>query len=103
MGLGLPFISLITQLVSYRNLKSHGETNWDHDWGYTVTHGKVGYVRGGLVTIFLLLAIVLSGVANDYEKRAASPQNQQPASEYLSIDPNYGNDEYVSTDPNAGL
>lgn len=81
LGIGLPFVSMITQLVSYRNLKSHGETSWDRDSGYIVTHGKVGYVRGGLVTVFLLLAIVLSAVVNDYEKRAASRQSLQPAPE----------------------
>lgn len=79
LGIGLPFVSMITQLVGYRNLKSRGETSWDRDGGYTVTHGKVGYVRGGFATIFILFAVTLSVMLNGHENRAASPQSQQPS------------------------
>lgn len=78
LGIGLPFVSLITQLVSYRNLKAHGETSWDRDGGYTVTHGQVGYVRGSFTTIFILFALILIAMLNGHEERPAAPQSQQP-------------------------
>lgn len=95
MGIGLPFITLIANLVSYRNLKSHGVTNWDRDYGFNVTHGEVGYFRGGLVTIALLAAFTFSAIVNTYEKKVADQQSQ------LSAIPT--GDGYISTDPNFGL
>lgn len=85
MGIGLPLVSMITQLVGYRNLNSHGETSWDRDYGFAVSHGRIGYVRGVLVTIVILFALILNSFGiKDYAKRTAvqiegSPQNQQPA------------------------
>lgn len=118
MGLGFPFVSAITALVSYRNLKSQGETSWDRDYGFTVTHGKVGYIRGSLATIIILFAMILNAVGNEYQKHqilaaaqqsqqattdpndplglyqgAASPQSQQSTSQSNPLDdPNFGAD-----------
>lgn len=80
IGIGFPLVSMITQLVGYRNLKSHGETSWDRDYGFTVSHGRVGYVRGGLATIVILFAIVLNSFGTkDYAKEIAAQQSQQPS------------------------
>lgn len=79
MGIGFPLVSAITQLVSYRNLKSQGETSWDRDYGFTVTHGKVGYVRGCLAAIIILFAMILNTVGNDYQKHQIRAAAQQPA------------------------
>ncbi|MHB1100502.1 MAG: DnaJ domain-containing protein [Burkholderiales bacterium] len=86
MAIGFPFVWLITALVSYRNLKSQGEASWDRDYGFAVSHGRIGYIRGVLVTIVILFALSLNsfGIKN-YQKRAAvqievaAPQPQPPA------------------------
>jgi len=58
VGIGYLVATLITGLVSYRNLKSHGETSWNRDYGFTVTHGKVGYVGGSVATIISLVGMI---------------------------------------------
>lgn len=58
VGIGYLVATLITGLVSYRNLKSHGETSWDRDYEFTVTHGKVGYVRGSVAAIISLVGMI---------------------------------------------
>lgn len=54
LGMGLPIVSLITQIVAYRNLVQNGETTWDADGELVVSHEPVGAVR-------TMIAILLSG------------------------------------------
>ena len=80
MGIGLPLVSMITQLVGYRNLKSQGETSWDRDYGFAVSHGRIGYVRGSLATMAILFSLVLNSFGiKDYAKEVAAQQDRQPA------------------------
>lgn len=72
MGIGFPLVGVITALVSYRNLKSHGETSWDRNGGFIVSHGKVGYVRGGFAITVILAALVGDYLATIYEKQTES-------------------------------
>lgn len=75
MGIGLPLVSTITQIVSYRNLKAQGVTSWDRDGGFTVTHGKIGYLRGILLTalLFILFAIIAAnGTRSGHAENATS-------------------------------
>ena len=58
VGIGYLVATLIAGLISYRNLKSHGEASWDRDYGFTVTHGKVGYVGGSVATIISLVGMI---------------------------------------------
>lgn len=80
MGIGLPLVSMITQLVGYRNLKSQGETSWDRDYGFAVSHGRIGYVRGSLATMAILFSLILNSFGiKDYAKEVAAQQDRQPA------------------------
>jgi len=55
VGIGYLVATLVTGLFSYGDLKSHGETSWDRNGGFVVTHGKVGYLRGGAAAIICLV------------------------------------------------
>lgn len=88
IGIGLPFVWWITALVGYRNLKSHGETSWDRNGGFTVSHGHVGYIRGGLTTLIMLSVMILGAASNEYLKHATGSDSHLPtttsADDFLS-------------------
>ncbi|MEQ1667296.1 MAG: DnaJ domain-containing protein [Sulfuriferula sp.] len=111
MGMGIPLVSLATQLSSYRILKSQGETSWDRDFGFTVTHGKVGYVRGSLAIIIILFAMILNAVGNTYQKQQnstvdisdvdlPSPQSATNIVDFSEIDPPVLPSPQSTTQPN---
>lgn len=53
LGLGLPFISIITQIIAYTRLKSKGITSWDKKGQILVTHKQIG----GLKTFFVVFIL----------------------------------------------
>jgi hypothetical protein len=57
VGIGYLVATLITGLFSYGNLKFQGETSWDRNGGFVVTHGKVGYLGGGAAAIICLVGM----------------------------------------------
>jgi len=61
LGLGLPFVSLITLFVAYRRLKREGRTSWDADGGFTVTHQTIGAGRTVAAVLFFLIFLMLMG------------------------------------------
>jgi curved DNA-binding protein CbpA len=58
MGIGFPFAALITQIVAYNRLTKSGETTWDADEKFTVTHENIGAVRV-IVAVFISLVVLL--------------------------------------------
>ncbi len=56
-GLGLPVVSLVTEIVAYQRLTSQGVTSWDSDSNSVVTHADLGIVRV-LLIILVLLAVL---------------------------------------------
>lgn len=61
MGIGFPIANLITNLVAYKKLIKNGETTWDADSGFTVTHGHIGAVRVfAAVLIFYVFFIFIA-------------------------------------------
>lgn len=57
LGLGLPFVSIATMLMSYFRLSSRGRTSWDERLDLRVTHGEMSAPRWAGVA--LLLAVVV--------------------------------------------
>lgn len=53
MGCCLPFIVLITHIVSYRLLKKNGVTSWDQDCYLNVEHTKLGIIKKIMCILFL--------------------------------------------------
>ena len=64
MGIGFPLVSLFTLAISHRNLKANGETSWDRNGGFTVSHGNVGYIRGTIAALVIIIAMILNGAAS---------------------------------------
>ncbi len=56
-GTGLPIVSLICLAMSYRKLKTSGETSWDERTGFTISHDDIGWFRIIVVTLFFLLCL----------------------------------------------
>jgi len=56
LGLGLPLISLITQILSYSRLEDKKITSWDEKCHIIVTHAKINSIRiaiAAVLTIFI--------------------------------------------------
>jgi uncharacterized RDD family membrane protein YckC len=67
LGTGLiPFVTLVTLLVSHKHLSNKGVTTWDRDGHFNVTHRKVGIMRTLIaVAIFAsLIALFIIAVTN---------------------------------------
>ncbi|WHY84122.1 RDD family protein [Neobacillus novalis] len=64
LGLGIPIASLICLALSIDHLNKNNVTKWDKEYGFVVTHGKVGFFRGFLaivipiVVMFICLIII---------------------------------------------
>ncbi len=52
IGLGIPFVSIVTMILSYRQLTNNSITKWDEAGGFKVIHEKPGPLR---ITIVILL------------------------------------------------
>ncbi|HNT66896.1 MAG TPA: TIR domain-containing protein [bacterium] len=56
-GLGIPIVSLITQITSYSRLKERGRTAWDEKGNFVVSHRIVGI--GRILVIVLIFVVFL--------------------------------------------
>ncbi len=59
-GLGIPFISLITNILAYKSLKKNGRTAWDREGKLIVLHRPIGLWRI-FATVILLTGLYLYG------------------------------------------
>lgn len=61
LGLGLPIISIVAQIVAYNKLKNTGQTSWDAEGNFTIEHGEIGPFRllliASLVVAYLALTL----------------------------------------------
>ena len=60
MGVGIPFITPITMVISYYKLKKEGHTVWDRDSGFFVVHRKISKPRAMLAVLFFIVFSVLN-------------------------------------------
>ena len=58
LGLGIPIVCFITQILSYSELKKNGITSWDNDLEIKISHGEISVFRG-LFVVFLVIVILL--------------------------------------------
>lgn len=56
LGLGIPIVTLITQVDSYNKLKKETQTPWDRDGKFVVSHKKIG-ARRIIVIILCFIGI----------------------------------------------
>ena len=62
VGLGLPIIGWITNLLAYIRLKRTGKTSWDENYGFTVVSDSVGWLRVVTTSVAMFLVIILLGL-----------------------------------------
>lgn len=65
LGLGIPFVALVTMSVAYNKLKKQGSTSWDNENGCLVLYrpkGSVQYVLNGVGVILVIVALGTVGV-----------------------------------------
>ena len=55
MGMGLPLISLATQIVAYNKLNKNKITSWDEEEKFVISHQKIGFFR---IIIFVIILFV---------------------------------------------
>ncbi len=54
LGCGLPLISLFTMVIAWDRLRENGQTSWDRDGGFVVSHDDIGVLRSIAATIAFL-------------------------------------------------
>ena len=63
-GLGIPLVSLFTQLNEYNKLTKEGVTSWDKDDGISVTHQTIGPWRILATIAIFIVAVFLIAAGN---------------------------------------
>jgi uncharacterized RDD family membrane protein YckC len=59
LGTGFPLVSIFTLVLSYRTLNEFGQTTWDRDGGFVVTHKKIGTVRVLIAVLSIVVFVLL--------------------------------------------
>ncbi len=59
LGMGLPVVVIVTELLAYRRLSRTGVTSWDEAGDVLVSHARIGYPRVALAAAVLLVALAL--------------------------------------------
>lgn len=68
MGLGLPLISFIANVVAYNKLTGNGITSWDLAGGFVVTHSELNVWHKILAIAYLLGFITIAVLGAIYDK-----------------------------------
>ena len=58
MGIGFPFVTVVTQYISYEKLSNEGITDWDREGGFIVLHKNVSALRI-IISILILVGLFL--------------------------------------------
>ena len=69
VGLGIPFVSIFTQIFAYRRLVRTGTTLWDTANDSVVSHKEWGTGRALLCTLAVVSVLILTGIGNDYNRQ----------------------------------
>ena len=64
VGIGIPFVALITQLFAYRRLTKTGTTLWDTSASAVVIHKKWGVLRALVCTTSVFCVLILVSALN---------------------------------------
>ncbi len=62
LGMGLPGISIVTQVFAYQRLKTESITSWDKDGEWRVHHEEYGVIRIVMVIAMLVFYIYLASL-----------------------------------------
>ncbi len=64
-GLGIPLVSLFTQLSAYNTLKNQGITSWDREASIQVSHKPIEWWRWTAMVMVLIGVISLIGLGQE--------------------------------------
>ncbi len=70
MGCGIPFVSIIVQIISYFYLKQHKVTRWDEAAKTRTEHARIGRGRVALFVLFFIVLDVLGPAISGQFSRA---------------------------------
>ena len=75
IGLGLPFVWLITASLAHSQLKKSGLTSWDKDYGFTVEAYPIGVIQRTVAAgIVLALFVASLRVGKEYRTSWTKPE-----------------------------
>lgn len=61
LGLGIPLVVIVMNIISYTKLTNEGITSWDKAGGFRVSHREVGALRVvGMVALFFVYGMVMT-------------------------------------------
>ena len=86
LGLGLPIIGLITNILAYDDLKKNGSTSWDREGNFKVFYSRIGWPKVVVAvllafTTLFIFAITQRVIESRVEYLVANPGHIQSASE----------------------
>jgi len=61
IGIGIPLISLVTLIAAHRRLSLEGQTSWDRDFHFRVSHRKLSWLRWLFILLLWLFLIAIYG------------------------------------------
>ncbi len=64
-GLGMPIISIFTELSAYNKLINNGITTWDEDCQLVVSHQAIGIIRSAVAIILIGIFFLLISLGNN--------------------------------------
>lgn len=59
LGLGIPIVSLVTMNVQYRALMKQGQTSYDRDEGFLISHGPVSVARWFAIVLSVVITVLV--------------------------------------------
>jgi len=66
VGFGIPFVTIITQIVGYNRLTKEGATSWDQALDLRVSHAQLSTVRWIGVAVAVVVVVFLAVVGTMY-------------------------------------
>ncbi len=64
LGLGIPLVSLVTLVYSYKRLTKDGITVWDRDGHFSVSHQAIGPLRAFVIVLIFMAFLALLVIGN---------------------------------------
>ena len=61
LGLGLPFVNVVTLVFAHHRLKKNSQTSWDLEGGFTITHSRIGLFRILIAVVFFVVVFGFLG------------------------------------------
>lgn len=110
LGLGLPIIGLVTNIIAYDDLKKNGSTSWDREGNFKVFYSRIGWPKVVLAVLLAFMTLFIFAITQSviesrveyltsnpghiksasepFQSSIAAPTSQQVRSQEISTDTN---------------